>query len=291
MTHHEILLGDALAKLQALPDQSVDMCLTSPPYFGLRDYHAEGQIGMGQTVAQYVESLVCVFREVRRVLHPAGTLWLNLGDTYCSANRGTYNSIAYLSHKTAQGVLSRKMDGFRQGELLGIPWRVAFALRDDGWLLRQDIIWHKPNAMPEPVRNRCVKSHEYIFLMAKQRNYYFNAAENREPCARPSRPPRNRGAGRCGNGKIADGKRNRRDVWSVNTHKSTATHFAAYPEELAAVCICAGCPEGGVVLDPFMGTGTTAVAALRLNRRFIGVELNPAYVQIAEQRIRKEVLP
>ena len=290
MMNHEILLGDALTKLRIMPDRSVDMCLTSPPYFGLRDYQTEGQIGMGQTVAQYVEALVCVFREVRRVLRSTGTLWLNLGDTYCSANHGAYNSVAYISHKTAQGVLSRRMDGFRQGELLGIPWRVAFALRDDGWLLRQDIIWHKPNAMPEPVRNRCVKAHEYIFLMAKQRNYYFNAAANREPRAHPSRPLRNRCTGRCGNGKIADGKRNRRDVWSINTRKSTAAHFAAYPEELAAACICAGCPEDGIVLDPFMGTGTTAVAAMRLNRRFVGVELNPAYVQIAEQRIRKEVL-
>lgn len=268
-----ILQGDALDRLAELPDGSVQTCITSPPYYGLRDYGAVNQIGHEETADQYIKNLVRVFRKVRRVLRQDGTLWLNIGDSYAKKNTSAY----------------------KRKDLIGIPWSLAFALRDDGWYLRQDIIWEKPNAMPESVRDRCTRSHEYIFLLSRSAQYYFDWESIREPC-RSTRPAGNKKRfcqGRLGREgwslqperSIPQGGRNKRDVWSVVTSGVQGAHFAAFPEKLIEPCVLAGAPPGGVVLDPFMGSGTTGVVAKRLGREFIGIEINPDYCEAAEKRI------
>jgi len=260
-----ILHGDCLEVLATLPAESVHCCVTSPPYWGLRDYGVPGQFGLEPTVGEYIAKLVDIFREVRRVLRHDAVLWLNLGDC------------------------------LKDKQLQGVPWRVAFALQDDGWWLRSDIIWAKPNPMPESVRDRPTKAHEYVFLLAKSPTYYFDAAAVREPHSRswwneipsrPGNPDRKDGGGRQGCNETAG--RNIRSVWTIATSPYADAHFATFPPELARRCILAGCPIDGVVLDPFAGAATTLLVADRLQRRSIGIELNPAYVAMAVERTRQD---
>jgi len=272
MATARILVGDVRTRLAELPDGSVQTCVTSPPYWGLRDYGQGDQIGLEQTPDEYVAQLVDVFREVRRVLADDGTLWLNLGDSYFSRvatqgrnedkSSGNIHSVASL---VAQGssTYRRAECGLKPKDLVGAPWRVAFALQSNGWWLRQDIIWAKPNAIPEGhVKDRCTKAHEYVFLLSKSAKYLYQADAITEPS----------GA-------------NRRSVWSIQTKPFRGAHFAVMPEALAQPCILAGSRPGDLVLDPFAGSGTVGVVALRHERDFIGVELNPEYAAIAEARI------
>lgn len=297
-----ILVGDCRAQLRTLEAGSVQTCITSPPYFGLRDYGVKGQIGLEQTPEQFVAALVAVFREVRRVLRDDGTLWLNLGDSY--ATTSTYNA-----PRSSGGEFGR-VEGQRQPrapipkglkpkDMIGIPWRVAFALQADGWYLRQDIIWSKPNPMPESVRDRCTKSHEYLFLLSKSPRYYFDGEAIKEPVAASSfarlsqsNLAQQQGSARVpgktnGNMKAVGGAetRNKRSVWTVATKPFKDAHFATFPAELIEPCIVAGSRPGDLVLDPFMGAGTTAVVAERLGRRWVGCELNPEYAEMAKRRI------
>lgn len=279
-----ILVGDALSTLKTLPDQMINTCVTSPPYWGLRDYGVEDQIGIEQTPDEFIWELVLVFRQVMRVLRDDGTLWLNLGDSYAS------------NAQTCNPTLKSK-------DLVGIPWKVAFALQADGWYLRQDIIWHKPNPMPESVKDRCTKAHEYIFLLSKSPNYYFDAHSIKEPAItndkrRPYGSPganildkrKAQGLGTLRQAVDAGKFRNRRSVWTVNTKPFKGAHFATFPEKLIEPCVLAGCPEGGLVLDPFFGAGTTGVVAKKNNRHYLGIELNPEYAKIAEERISNVAL-
>lgn len=305
MTFNTVLQGDSLEVLKTLPDESVDCCVTSPPYYGLRDYGVNGQIGLEETPEKYIERLVDVFREVKRVLKDEGTFWLNIGDTY---NVSSYHKDEKSSGSGKQGtnkgsyenVVERpRATNCKPKDLIGIPWMLAFALRNDGWYLRQDIIWHKPNPMPESVKDRCTKSHEYIFLLSKQPKYYFDyeAIQEDAVCKDDRRGGKAESSmtesvlmGVIPNTlaqksfvKISD-KRNKRDVWSVATQAVKETHFATFPEKLIEPCILAGCPIGGVVLDPFFGSGTTGRVATRLNRKYLGIELNPEYIEIANKR-------
>ena len=316
---YKILVGDCIEKLRELDDGSVHTCVTSPPYYGLRDYGHEGQIGLEETPDEFVSKLVDVFREVRRVLRDDGTLWVNLGDSY--ANDGKWGGSSGGKHCSAlhgeTGIGRRKVQtGLKPKDLIGIPWRVAFALQADGWYLRQDIIWAKGcsgkytggSTMPESVRDRCTKSHEYVFLLSKSQRYHYDHEAIKEPLA-PSNAQRSTshystsekyGARNGGNTgldslakKMGDGShttRNRRSVWVVNPKPFKGAHFAVYPPELITPCILAGCPEGGRVLDPFTGSGTTGVVALQNGRNFIGCELNPEYADMARERIGSEAM-
>lgn len=304
MEYNTIYLGDSVKILKSLKANSVDCCVTSPPYYRLRDYDMSGQIGLENTVQEYIDNLVSVFKEVHRVLKPDGTLWVNIGDSYAGSMKGAA-SYPQSSMNCKQGtnrgmlgkaVLANKVDGYKRKDLIGIPWMLAFALRHSGWFLRQDIIWQKSNCMPESVTDRCTKSHEYIFLLSKSRQYFFDSNSIREPAVGFNNAPPAGSLGsyapnsrrRKGNARTFDnftGLRNKRSVWTCATSHNRVAHFATFPEKLIMPCIKAGCPEGGVVLDPFMGSGTTAIAALKLNRYFIGIELNPEYKEIAEQRI------
>lgn len=307
-----ILLGDALEQLRTLEDESAHTCITSPPYYNLRDYGTVGQIGAENTPEEYINNLVVVFREVRRVLRQDGTLWLNIGDSYATKT-GRY--APNLSARNICGKPSRGTPkGYKHKDMIGIPWMLAFALREDGWYLRQDIIWQKPNAMPESVKDRCTKSHEYIFLLAKSDRYYFDHASIREPrnsCkndavagskgAFGTRQSRLRGSGNIQKkhrptpgrkhmgGNISYGgenpMRSRRDVWTVATKGCKGEHFAVFPEQLIEPCVLAGCPEGGTVLDPFTGSGTTGIVSKRLRRNFVGIEINASYWKMAQERI------
>ncbi len=294
-----ILCGDALKQLQMLEPESVHTCITSPPYYNLRDYGTPGQIGMEATPEDYITRLVDVFREVRRALRPDGTLWVNIGDSYATRSgqqppTNTRNKCGHTSKQTPTG--------YKYKDLIGVPWMLAFALRADGWYLRQDIIWHKTNAMPESVRDRCTKAHEYVFLLSKSERYYFDAAAIREPCGKKGNAKTFRGGGAYTSGKAfqnsvcagreshgneenTTGLRNRRSVWSIATSQMKIAHCATFPERLVEPCILAGCPEGGTVLDPFAGSGTTGAVAARLRRDFIGVDINPEYCKMAKDRI------
>lgn len=297
MRRWEILQGDVRETLRALPEKTVQTCVTSPPYFGLRDYGVDGQIGLEPTPAEYVEQMVAVFREVRRVLRDDGTLWLNVGDSY-AANRAyqvpsTKGGPKHSNSQSAGGRGSVVPDGLKPKDLIGIPWRVAFALQADGWYLRQDIIWHKPNPMPESVRDRCTKAHEYVFLLSKSERYYWDVEAMQEPADpknhRDSRGIRRTAPGSTDHSGFKNGRhyeaRNRRSVWTVATRPYKGAHFATFPPALIEPCILAGAPFGGLVLDPFTGSGTTAAVALQHGRRFIGCELNPDYIKLAEARI------
>ena len=310
MQTDRIYCGDALTVLKTLPDSSVNCCITSPPYYALRDYGVDGQIGREETPALYVERLTGIFREVRRVLTPDGTLWLNIADTYAGkGNQGEALDPKYPKGRTGQIVaLNGKVEGCKAKDMIGVPWLLAFALRADGWYLRSDIIWQKANPMPESVTDRPSRCYEHIFLLSKSRRYYYNAAAVAEPMAESSvaRYKRGRfggkyakevpgqgnvqGLNRTRSGGYYDNAqipqlRNKRDVWQINTVPYRGGHFAAYPPKLAETCLLAGCPPEGVVLDPFLGSGTTAAVARQLGRHYIGIELNPDYCKLAQKRI------
>jgi len=324
-----IICGDCLDVLKTLPAESVNCCVTSPPYWGLRSYVPDDspdkplEIGLDATPEAYVARLVEVFREVRRALTDDGTLWCNLGDSYMAAQGGRQSAAGLLpksgtrrthgnprqrddvdcsswsTRDVTEKVILNQGSGLKPKDLVGIPWRVAFALQADGWYLRQDIIWHKPNPMPESVRDRCTKAHEYMFLLSKSARYYYDAEAVKEDAQHPEirhkssnksdaqeaafhgRAPTN--LGRCGTSD--DGKRNRRDVWTVATHPYKEAHFATFPPDLIRPCVRAGCPAGGTVLDPFAGAGTTGLVALEEGRDFLGIELNPEYVGLIEKRL------
>ena len=342
-----IYQGDCLKVLKTFSDDSINCVVTSPPYWGLRDYgtatweggdadcdHKVGrfttphsskqesnagsgdkqaesecpkcgakridqQLGLEKTPEEYVSKMVQVFREVKRILKPEGTLWLNLGDSYNSTNRYARASKEYFREGRVGGSADKKSikhPEIKTKDLVGIPWMVAFALRVDGWYLRQDIIWHKPNPMPESVPDRCTKAHEYIFLMSKSQKYYCDMEAIKEPTDYPnligkSQKVDYRDSSVIPNGKqsqsvvIRGATRNKRSVWTVTTKPFPDVHFAVFPPELIVDCIKAGSPENGIVLDPFFGSGTTGEVALRLNRKFIGIELNPEYIKIANKRL------
>lgn len=289
--------GDCLEVIRNLPNESVSCCITSPPYWGLRDYGHKDQLGLEKTPEEYTAKMVEVFREVKRVLKNDGTLWLNLGDTY-SAQRWTKDSPQKMNKMKDlhRGLAPEKQSGIPDKNLVGIPWRVAFALQADGWYLRQDIIWHKPNPMPESVTDRCTKAHEYIFLMSKSARYYYDAKAIAEPaCGVPDLPryhgdgqvlkeQKDKGGYRVGS---TQGERNRRSVWTIATKPYTEAHFATFPEDLVEPMIKAGCPEDGVVLDPFVGSGTTLAVSKRYGRKGVGFELNPVYCDLAVKRIEQ----
>jgi len=345
MTINKIYNKGCIEGLKNLPSKSVNTCISSPPYWALRDYGVDGQIGLEATPEMFIEKMVEVYREVKRVLKDDGTCWINIGDTYfgCgfgvedlteeefkakypkqATNKGAGGSPTL--RKKMNGLRKCKVDGLKAKDLIGIPWMLAFALRKDGWYLRQDIIWEKPNAMPESVTDRCAKSHEYIFLLSKSSRYYFdneaikkdaspktNARVSKKVMRNP-RPLIDVKGGNQGNGGIpyvskmqpaGQGNRNnpsfnshliqvmkkvnKRSVWTVPNKPFKEAHFATFPEKLIEDCIKAGCAENGIVLDPFMGAGTTAVVARKLNRNYIGFELNPEYIKIAESRLSKQL--
>ena len=378
-----VLQGDCIETLKELPDKIIDCCVTSPPYYGLRDYgtgkwvggdpncphkrlskysdktatghkqielignvgdaifktvcplcgavREDKQIGLEKTPEQYIDKLVQVFREVKRVLKDDGTLWVNIGDSYCgTGDKGDYKDPKYADGRNGQSVAkNRKIDGVKSKDLIGIPWMLAFALRNDGWYLRQDIIWHKPNPMPESVQDRCTKSHEYIFLFSKKQHYYFNheaiqevatGYDGRKDTLLKGSPkyaddaymPNQNGQTMASRGherwkfknlqdkgqqvhtmheRRANGEkdilypvRNKRDVWTVATKPYSGAHFATFPEDLIEPCILAGSRVDGIVLDPFFGSGTTGRVAIKLNRNYVGCELNPEYIEISNDR-------
>ena len=299
---NKIINVDCLSGLKTLQNGCANTCITSPPYFGLRDYGCNGQIGLESTPQDFVNALVAVFHEVKRVLQDDGTLWLNLGDSYNAAGRKRHGS----KDNCKQGTNRASVAGddncrpsvatLKEKNLIGIPWRVAFALQADGWYLRQDIIWAKPNPMPESITDRCTKSHEYIFLLAKSPKYYFDHEAIKEPSVYPydnrkarsqinhKRMPDDIIAG-VRHGSATYQFHNKRDVWTIATKPCKEAHFATFPPNLIRPCILAGCPVGGIVLDPFIGAGTTAIVAKQEGRKYIGFELNPEYIKIAEKRI------
>jgi DNA modification methylase len=348
----QIISGDCREVLATMPSASVQCCVTSPPYFGLRDYGVDGQMGLEASPDEFVAGMVAVFREVRRVLADDGTLWLNIGDTYAGSGRGGYAGVKGTLDGTTEGQNNARVArgsqlaaglhapaqlaggigrawvpppaGLKQKDLIGIPWMLAFALRADGWDLRQEIIWHKPNPMPESVTDRCTKSHESLFLLSKSPRYHFDADAIAEGMAEASVarlaqdvenqvgsdrvpgktngkmkavggrargiPPRHAAYADSSDQSGLDdvgrgGRRNKRSVWTIATQPFREAHFATFPPALVEPCILAGCPVGGTVLDPFFGAGTTGMVADRLQRNCIGVELNPAYAEIARNRI------
>jgi len=340
-----LYLGDALETLQGMDDESVHCCVTSPPYYGLRDYGVDRQIGLEDTPQDYITKMVEVFHEVRKVLRSDGTAWVNMGDTYSSGRRttqtrDTFRDAASGKHDYLNGTAVRagRQEGFKPKDMMGMPWRLAFALQDDGWYLRQDIIWNKPNPMPESVRDRCTKAHEYIFLLSKSERYFYDyesvkeqaeyagpnspqsiaspygqgftrkaksvggwdtgtgnhstieynrgtrKSGNKERKPRPDSPESHTG-GQAGSVPWEGNTRNKRSVWTVSTRPYPEAHFATYPPELIVPCVLAGCPEGGVVLDPFAGSGTTGEVASIHGRRSILIELNPEYLELAKTRV------
>lgn len=355
----KLLCGDAIEQLKTLPDESVNVCVTSPPYYGLRDYgtgiwrggssdcphyritkrsdltatghkkmvdsghpvgdaiykticpicgavRIDSQIGLEETAEEYIEKLVVVFREVKRVLRDDGVLFVNIGDSYNGS--GGDHKPTHKNNSGFQGKMGEKHGGrgnhlktCKPKDLIGIPWMLAFALRADGWYLRQDIIWAKTNPMPESVKDRCTKSHEYIFMLTKNKKYYFdNEAIKEDAVSKPKKRDKNaegyqadypHGNRFSAGSRVygADGKRNKRDVWTTSVASLKEAHFAVFPKELVEPCILAGCPEGGWVLDPFNGSGTSGIVANLNNRNYIGIDLNPEYLQITKRRVSKEL--
>ncbi len=295
-----VVEGDCLQSLRAMPDACVRCCVTSPPYYGLRDYGHAGQIGLEPSPAEYVARLVDVFREVRRVLADDGTLWLNLGDSYAATTKGSSGRGDSQGRNKGTHLGDRSWsvpEGLKPKALLGIPWRVAFALQADGWYLRQDIIWSKPNPMPESVRDRCTKAHEYVFLLAKLPRYYYDADAVSEPATQPNGESRLTGQNKQAHlqslqssklGTNYGGEtRNRRSVWVVTPKPFKGAHFAVMPPELVRPCVRAGSAAGDVVLDPFGGSGTTGLVALEEGRRAVLCELSPDYATRARERVAK----
>jgi DNA modification methylase len=363
---NKIYTGQALDVLRTFPDKSVNCCVTSPPYWGLRDYGVTGQLGMEKTPEEFIRNMVEVFREVKRVLKDDGTIWVNIGDSYSSKAggydvTGSRGTTAKISKKTQAAVVKKPrnpVEGLKPKDLVGIPWLLAFALRADGWYLRCDIIWAKKNCMPESVTDRPTKSHEYIFLLSKSQKYFYNHEAIKEPAlydvdgtgtasrkarqrdglksnptnervgirasdfsdpheyfearlaagfkdsekfeGKNGKADKQRGHSRRHNGfndrwdkmtheEQCTGMRNKRDVWHISPAQFPEAHFATFPEEIPEICIKAGSKENDVILDPFMGAGTTAVVAAKLGRKYVGIELNPEYVSIAENRLQREL--
>lgn len=316
--------GDTLALLKSWPDACVDCVVTSPPYWSLRDYGVRGQLGLERTLDEYLAKIAVLFVEVRRVLKPTGTLWLNMGDCYANDEKwggATGGKHVKALHGDPIG-RAKRSTCLHAKNLIGQPWRIAFALQAAGWYLRADIIWHKPNPMPESVRDRPTKAHEYLFLLSKSERYFYDAEAIKEPSITndPRRPYTSEGAkqldgrpreqwhsGELRKGSVKRGGfngkteampgrnafraftevRNKRTVWTICPQPFRGAHFATFPEKLVEPCILAGCPPGGIVCDPFMGSGTVAVVAERLGRQWVGCELNPAYIKLAYKRIRE----
>jgi len=315
-----IINADALDALRAIEAATVDVCITSPPYYNLRDYGTDGQIGLEKTPEEYIDRLLAVFREIRRTLKDGGTLWVNIGDSYATSS----NARPPANTRNKHGHTVKEIPkGYKPKDLIGIPWMLAFALRADGWYLRQDIIWHKPNAMPESVTDRCTKAHEYIFMLSKSEHYYFNQDAIAERCgpnthARISQDLINQiSAHRANGGKKTNGpakaasqktqqgetgaiknnpswdqsvclpvtKRNKRSVWTIPAKGCKDAHFATFPPDLIRPCVLAGSRPGGVILDPFFGSGTTGLVAAEEGRRYIGIDINPQYCEIAKKRL------
>ena len=295
-----IIYGDCREKMKELGPESVQMCVTSPPYWGLRDYGHNDQLGLEETPEKYTANMVEVFRQVKRVLKDDGTLWLNLGDSYNGSGGagGDYNKGGLKEGQPKYK--GRNISTLKPKDLIGIPWRVAFALQQDGWYLRQDIIWHKPNPMPESVTDRCTKSHEYIFLLSKSEKYFYDADAIRETLAESSIKRLNQdidkqvGSTRAHGGQKFNGNTktfgdvekgaNKRSVWTVTTKPYSGSHFAVFPEKLIEPCIQAGSRTGDVVLDPFFGSGTTGEVAQRFGRNYVGIELNEDYKSLQQKR-------
>jgi len=304
-----ILQGDSAEMLKTLPPESVHCCVTSPPYYGLRDYGINGQIGREETPERYIKRLAAVFREVWRVLRPDGTLWVNIADTYCgTGSKGNHFDPKNPKGRTGQQVaINHDAVGCKHKDLIGIPWLLAFALRSDGWYLRNAAIWEKGNAMPESAKDRLTRSYEFVFLLAKSKKYYYDGAAIAEPVAAATTERMKGGRGlhkyaRSVPGQSAQGInrpraagaipdeeipvfRNKRDVWRINTAPYGGAHFAAFPPKLAETCILAGCPPGGIVLDPFIGSGTAGLVAVQTGRRYIGIDINAEYCRLAGERI------
>ena len=298
----QLYQGDALETLKQMEDESINCCVTSPPYWGLRDYGVDGQLGLEPTPDEYVAKMVEVFREVKRVLRKDGTLWLNLGDSYASDTKGSGGHNTKQDSNTGSWTGVIKLNhGLKPKDLVGIPWRVAFALQADGWWLRSDIIWAKPNPMPESVTDRPTKAHEYIFLLSKSNRYFYDNEAIKEPASNKGKlvslgdksfsrgQAKGKGIKPSGNGNadeyLVPAGRNKRTVWNITTKPYKEAHFATFPPELPEICIKAGCPQGGTVLDPFAGAGTTLYVAEQLGRNSIGIELNPEYCEIIRRRM------
>jgi len=298
-----ILFGDCKQNLSTFLPKTARMCVTSPPYYGLRNYGDEDrQIGQENTPEEYIQNLVEVFREVREVLTDDGTLWLNMGDSYYNYRPGKGQALVKQSVSNTKQDLpdkcakrANKLQGLKEKDLIGIPWMLAFALRADGWYLRQDIIWHKPNPMPESVRDRCTKAHEYIFLLSKNKHYYYDNDAIKEPAKdwgtrdRTKGKYHNKGTGLQPHTGLTKSypTKNKRSVWSITKRPYKGAHFATYPPELIEPCIKAGSQEGDCVLDPFMGSGTTAAVAKSLGRDYIGCELHEDYGNLIKQRVEE----
>lgn len=310
-----IICGDALEMLKNFPDESISCCITSPPYYGLRDYKSDGQIGREATVEEYLDRLVQVFRQVKRVLKKDGTCFIVIGDSYAGSGggKGQYMDPKYPKGRNGQNPsITQKVLGYKSKDLMGIPWRLAFALREDGWYLRSDIIWHKENAMPEACRDRPTRSYEHIFLLSKSPKYYYDFDAMAEPMKEVSKKRYMRGRSEYNKylnedaginvqkinkaRKYGEYKgdnipqfRNKRDIWTINTVSFRGEHYAAFPPKLAEICMIAGSPKGGIILDPFLGSGTVGFVALMQDRKYIGIELNEDYVNLAKKRISEEV--
>jgi len=265
LTESLVLEADSFNALRLLPSNSVQCAITSPPYWGLRDYNINGQIGLEPTLQEFINRLVTVFNELKRVLCENGTLWLNIGDGYTSGNRG-YRAADKKNPARAMSLRPDTPEGLKPKDLQGIPWRLAFALQDDGWYLRSDIIWNKPNAMPESVKDRPTKSHEYLFMFTKSEQYYYNYEASKEIGL---------------NGEY----RNRRTVWNINTQSFQEAHFATFPQKLIEPCVLISSRPDDFILDPFFGSGTVGVVCVQNKRRYVGIELNPKYIEIAANRL------
>ena len=311
---NRIICGDALETLKNFPDESINCSITSPPYYGLRDYHKKEQIGREKTVEEYLDRLINVFREVRRVLKKDGTCFIVIGDSYAgTSSKKEQRDSKYPKGRNGQNpLITQKVLGYKSKDLMGIPWRLAFALREDGWYLRSDIIWHKENAMPEACKDRPTRSYEHIFLLSKSPRYYYDYDSLAEPMKEVSKKRYVRGRSKENKylnensgakiQKINEARgygqykgdnipqfRNKRDIWTINTTSFRGNHYAAFPPKLAEICMIAGCPKGGIILDPFIGSGTVGLIALLHNRKYIGIELNEEYVDLARKRIETEV--
>ena len=302
-----VLFGDCRSTLDAFLPKSARMCVTSPPYYGLRDYGGEeDQIGLEQTPDEYIDQLVEVFRKVKNVLTDDGTCWVNLGDSYYNYRPGRGQGLAKQSVSTTKQDLpdvcprrGNRIEGLKEKDLIGIPWLFAFAMRADGWYLRQDIIWHKPNPMPESVKDRCTKSHEYIFLFSKDKKYFYDNEAIKEP-VKQDWGTRNRSKGKYHNEgtglqphsglEKSYTKKNKRSVWSVTNKPYKGAHFACFPPDLIEPCIKAGSEKGDTILDPFMGSGTTGMVAKKLGRYYIGCELHEDYGKLMQERIKLNVM-